>query len=320
MQTALYGAIGWKHPRGIFQVLEWARRFGWHAVDARGMTLGIPGDPLRNSAAFGYDMLGPCHIHQSARVDIRSACEESGIPILCLYVAHPVNLRGELGDANRKMFREYIQLAADLNIESVRAINNTRESYDDEPFSEEEAFERTMTGLQDVGKLAGDLGIGILIENNENSTTSCADELLEIQNAVRNVCRVGIAYDPVNAYFQGLNEFDELTELSGSVDFLHLKNVKRHHDPQFAYMPRGDFSYEWTSLSDGDISWETVLREAVEGGFDGTLTFEYVNPFKGMSADYWETIRDPEQAAQEERNYLNELIESIQESESERNL
>lgn len=308
MRTALYGSIGWKHPFGILQVLEWAKEFGWDAVDARGMTLEIPGGSPKQLTAFGYDMLGPRQIRPTARQQLRAKCEELGIPIICLYVPSPVNLQGTLGDDCRTLFKEFIQLAADLGIEWVRAINNTTESYSDVPFSEAEAFERTVTGLQEVGRFAADRGVGILIENNENTTTSCADELLQMQNAVRDQCRIGIAYDGTNSYFQGLNELDELQELAGCIDILHLKNVKRHHDPTFAYLPRGDYSYEWTSLAAGDVSWETLLNLAIEGGFDGDLTFEYVNPFKGMPADYWNILREPESAAREEIEFIKKLI------------
>ena len=315
MQTALYGSIGWKHPFGIFQVLEWAKEFGWDSVDARGMTLDIPGGPKKQLTPFGYDMLGPRQIRPTARQQIRAHCEEIGVPIICLYVPSPVNLQGQLGDDNRELFKEFVQLASDLGIEWVRAINNTTESYSDEPFTEEEAFARTVAGLREVGQFAADLDVGILLENNENTTTSCANELLAMQNEVRGSCRIGIAYDGANAYFQGLNELDELQELAGSVDFLHLKNVKRHNDPAFSYLPRGDFSYEWTTLQHGDVDWQAFLKLAVEGGFDGPLTFEYVNPFKGMPADYWNILREPEVAAAEEIAYIKQVLEDLNLSE-----
>lgn len=312
MKTALYGSIGWKHPFGLWQVLEWAREFGWDAVDLRGMTLDIPGGPQKQLLAFGYDMLGPRQIRPSARPKIRDFCERIGIPILCVYCPSPVNLDGPLGIEGRKLFREFLQLAADLGIEWVRAINNTTERYADEPFTPEEAFERTVHGLREVGTLAADLGVGIQIENNENTTTGSADDLLRMQNAVADVCRVGIAFDAVNAYFQGLNPLDELQGLEGSIDVLHLKNVKRHNDPNIAYMPRGEYSYLWTSLADGDIDWRAMLKLARAGGFDGPLTFEYVNPFKGMPPDYWEILREPEEAARVEAEYLRQLLSELE--------
>lgn len=313
-QLALYGSIGWKHPQGIFQVLEWAREFGWDSVDARGMTLDIPGGSRKQITPFGYDMLGPRQIAPGARRQLKEWSDDYGLPIICLYVANPVNLRGTLGEEQRQLFQEFIDLAVDLGIPWVRAINNTTESYDEAPFTVEEAFERTVAGLLDVGKYAAEREIGILIENNENTTTSCADELLSLQNALKGDCRIGIAFDPANAYFQGLNEHDELEELAGSIDFLHLKNAKRHADPTYAYMPRGDYSYEWSPLAEGDLQWEAILKHAFENGFDGPLTFEYVNPFKGMPADYWNILREPALAAEQEAEYLRSLLTSLKTS------
>lgn len=312
MQTVLYGSIGWKHPFGIYQVLQWARQFGWDCVDLRGMTLDLPGGPQKQLLAFGYDMLGPRQIRPSARPQIRDVCREMGIPIVCLYCPSPVNLDGTYGREGRELFCEFLQLAADLEVEWVRSINNTTQSYGDADFTPEEAFERTVEGLQEVGAVAADLGVGILLENNENTVTSSSVELLQMQNALDDVCRVGIAFDGTNAYFQGFNPFDELQALEGCVDVMHLKNVKRHNDPNFSYMPRGEYSYQWTSLAEGDIDWKAMLKLARDGGFDGPLTFEYVNPFKGMPADYWNILREPEEAAREEADYLRQLLREIE--------
>ncbi|MCA8999604.1 MAG: sugar phosphate isomerase/epimerase [Planctomycetaceae bacterium] len=311
MKTALYGSIGWKHPFGIFQVLEWASQFGWDCVDARGMTVDIPGGPQKQLLAFGYDMLGPRQIRPTARPQLRNRCEKLGIPIICIYCPSPVNLQGELGEQGQQLFREFVDLAAETGVEWIRAINNTTESYSGSSFSSEQAFSRTVVGLQKVGKYASDRGVGILIENNENTTTFSADTLLEMKSAVGDIARIGIAYDAVNAYFQGLDPVAEMEKLSGQIDVLHLKNVKRHTDPTFAYLPRGDASYEWASLAAGDLDWQRLLRLAVQGGFDGPLTFEYVNPFKGMPPDYWTILREPEEAAETESRYLRDLIVSV---------
>lgn len=311
MKTALYGSIGWKHPAGIFQVLDWAKQFGWDCVDARGMTLDIPGGPEKQLTAFGYDMLGPRQIRPTARQQLKARCEELGIPIICIYCAAPLNLEGQLGDDCRELFREFIDLAAELGVPWIRSINNTTRTYADHEFTREQAFERTIAGLKEVGPHAADRGVGIMIENNENTVTSGAEELLEMQNEVRGSCKLGIAYDGTNAYFQGLNAFDELQSLAGSIDVLHVKNVRRHNDPQFSYLPRGDFSYEWASLADGDLDWAALIGEAVKNGFNGPITFEYVNPFKGMPADYWNILREPEEAAQVEAAYLNGVLAEV---------
>lgn len=314
MQLALYGSVGWRHHAGISQVIRWAQEHGWDAVDARGITLDIPGDDRKRFGAFGYDMIGPRHLRPSARKALRREFEEAETPLLCLYCASPVNLAGELGDDCRARFFEFVELAAELGCPWVRAINNTTQSFAEKPFTPSEAFERTVEGLSGIVPRAADLGVGILIENNENTTTSSPAELAQMQDALAGAGRVGIAYDGVNAYFQGHDPLEGMRELAGRIDVLHLKNVRRHEDSSFAYLPRGNYSYEWTSLESGDLDWRLLLTTAHQQGFDGPLTFEYVNPFKGMPLDYWTILREPDEAAAVEATYLRQLVSEITEA------
>jgi sugar phosphate isomerase/epimerase len=311
MQLALYGSIAWRHPFGFAQVIDWARRHGWDLVDARGMSLDIPGDEAKKLTAFGYDMLGPRQMRPSARRELRQRLADAGLPLLCIYCPAPVNLSGALGEVQRGLFREFLQLATDVGTAWVRAINNTTAAYDRPDMSAAEAFDRTVDGLKDVGRAAADLGVGLMLENNENTTTSDAPSLVRMQDAIGDVCRVGIAYDPVNAYFQGHDPAAGFDVLAGRIDCLHLKNVRRHAPGNYQYIPRGQHSYEWTPLASGDINWPELLRRARAGGFDGPLTFEYVNPFKGMPAAYWDTLREPEAAAREEGEYLRHSLQDI---------
>lgn len=154
MQLALYGSIAWKHPFGFFQALEWARQFGWDMVDARGMTVDIPGGVDRRLLAFGYDMLGPRQIRPSAREDVRRHIDETGLSVLCLYCPAPLNLSGSLGCDSRELFREFLELAADLGIPWLRAINNTTEDYEGGEMSDAGGVRA------DRGRVSGGRGAG----------------------------------------------------------------------------------------------------------------------------------------------------------------
>ena len=311
MQLALYGSIAWRHPLGIGQVMDWAARCGWDCIDARGMSLGVPGDRERNENAFGYDMLGPRQLRSSARRELRQRLEASGTPLLGVYCSSSVNLPGEAGDHYRQLFRDYLQLASDLGAPWIRAINNTTQLCDGQQCSPAEAYDRTVAGLTQLAPVAADLGVGLLLENNENTVTADADSLLAMKTDLGTRCRVGIAYDPVNAWFQGLEPQPGLERLAGQIDVLHVKNVRRHQSAQWNYMPRGDYGYEWTALADGDLDWQQLLAQAYRGGFAGPLTYEYVNPFKGMPLSYWDALPEPEMAAQREAAYLRQLIDGL---------
>jgi sugar phosphate isomerase/epimerase len=308
MQIALYGSIAWRHPFGFAQVIDWARRCGWDLVDARGSSFDIPGDEAQKLTAFGYDMLGPRQIRLSARRELRRVLEDASLPLLCIYCSAPVNIPGASGEQSRELFREFLQLAADLGAPWVRAINNTTATYQGTEMSAGEAFNATVRGLREVAPHAAHLGIGLMLENNENTTTSDAESLVMMQDALGDVCRTGIAYDPVNAYFQGQDPAAGFEVLRRRITVLHLKNVRRRPPGNFTYVPRGAHSYEWTSLAQGDLDWPALLNLARIGGFDGPLTFEYVNPFKGMPPAYWDTLREPEQAARDEAAYLRRIL------------
>ena len=193
----------------------------------------------------------------------------------------------------------------------MRSINNTVTIDNRTDMRPEEAYARTVAGSREVGRRIADLGIGLLLENNENSITPDAQSVIRLQEDVCDVCRVGITYDPVNAYFQGNDPWDGFDILRGKIDILHVKNVRRHDSSRWDYMPRGNFSYEWTALAGGDLDWHKLIHEAYACGFEGTIVFEYVNPFKGMPLEYWDTLRDPEEAARDEAEFLRSVLAEL---------
>jgi sugar phosphate isomerase/epimerase len=304
----LYGSIAWRHPLGIGQAIAWARQFGWDGVDARGLSLDIPGDMQQMVNAWGYDMLGPRQLRASARADLRRRLQEGNIELLGIYCASPVNLPWELGVTCRELFAEYLRLAADLGAGWIRSINNTTFSGVANPMPPEEAYQRAVNGLRELAGLAQELNVGILLENNENTVTSDGESLVRLKRDLGNICRIGIAYDPVNAYFQGLDVDHGFDVLAGKIDVLHVKNVKRWPTQRWDYVPRGDYSYEWTPLDQGDLDWRRLLARAKDLGFDGPLVYEYVNPFKGMPTTYWDTLPEPEEAAERTASFLKSVL------------
>ena len=132
--------------------------------------------------------------------------------------------------------------------------------------------------------------------------------MLSLKQDIGDVCSVGITYDPVNAYFQGHEPSEGFQALNGQIDVLHVKNVRRHNEDRWDYIPRGDFSYEWTTLADGDIDWPGFIDLARQANFDGPVVYEYVNPFKGMPLSYWDQLPEPHLAAKTEANSLRKWI------------
>ncbi len=314
MKIVLYGSIAWRHPFGLSRVIDWAQQFGWEAVDARGMSLDIPGDVSGRLNAFGYDMLGPRQIRPSARKELRERLQDAGLSLLGIYSSSPVNLPGETGKIYRELFQDYLRLGADLGVPWIRSINNTTADGQGNHMSDAEAYDRTVAGLREVAPLANELEVRLLLENNENTVTPDAESLLRLQQDLADAGQSGITYDPVNAYFQGKDVLQGFDQLAGKIDVLHVKNVKRFEENRWDYMPRGNFSYQWTSLAEGDLNWPELLARAAQQGFSGPVVFEYVNPFKGMPPSYWDSLPEPEEAAQREADYLRDIIRVIEPS------
>ncbi len=308
MQIILYGSIAWRHPSGFDKVIQLAQTHGWDGVDARGLSLDAQGDINKRMNAFGYDMLGPQQIRDSARKELRRRLEEAGTPLFGIYCSSPINLPWELGEECRKKFCDYLRLAADLDAPWVRTINNTTDSHAGYEMPYEEAYQRFVDGLREVSEVAEEVNVGILLENNENTVTCDARSMLRVVRDVGSICRMGITYDPINAYFQGEDVDRGFDDLVGKIDILHVKNVRRHDSQRWDYMPRGDHSYEWTSLAEGDLDWKQLIGKAKAGGFDGPIVYEYVNPFKGMPLTYWETLPEPDEAAEKEAKFLRGVV------------
>ena len=68
---------------------------------------------------------------------------------------------------------------------------------------------------------------------------------------------------------------------------VHVKNVKRYKEKRWDYVPRGDVSYEWKSLEEGDLNWQDLLAKAKSGGFDGPVEVEIFS-----SRDWWQRDAD----------------------------
>ena len=310
MQLALYGSIAWRHPLGVGQVIRWASRYGWEMIDLRGMSLDAPGEEEKRVLPWGYDMVGPRHLPPEVREELRHLAAEAGLEVLCVYCPVPVNWPGEQGRECLQLAREYVLLAAQLGARWLRPINNTVRGPGSQRFSPQEAFERTLQGLRQLGQYAAEAGVGLLLENNENTVTACAADLLEMGRGLQGVCRVGLCWDGANAYMQELSPQEELAALGSQVAVIHVKNVRRHRQGSWAYRPSGKYSYQWTTLDQGDLSWPQLLAQARSQGFDGPVVYEYVNPFKGMPWSYWQSLPPPEQAAREAAAFLRQAIQA----------
>ena len=306
MKLALYGGIGWQHPFGLAKVLAWAGKYGYHGISLRGYTLDVPQRLERHYNAVGYDMISPRLVNEAGRNEFRRVLRAKKLEIACLSCYCPLTYPpGELREQSLSLNRAYIDLAAALDVYWLRSIGNVLHPVPGVELSYEEAQDHHVAALKELMPYAKERGIRLIVETNENTTTSNADELLAVRDAVGP--DLDIVMDGANLYMEGRDVLREARQLAPHIAMLHVKNVRRRQPGELDYLPKNVYGYEWTELPDGDVDWKVVLDELRHGGFDGYVLYEYVNPFKGMPRAYWHLLPDPEEAAKSAAEYLRDL-------------
>lgn len=306
MKLALYGGVGWQHPFGLAKVLAWAGKYGYNGISIRGYTLDVPRPSARHYNAVGYDMLSPRLVNEAGRQEFQRVLKAKKLDIACLSCYCPLTYPpGELRERSMDLNRAYVDLAAALGVHWLRSIGNVLSPTPEITLSPHEAMELHVAALQHLLPYATERSVRLIIETNENSTTSNAEELLAVRDAVGP--DLDLVMDGANLYMEGRDVQQEARTLAPHIAMLHVKNVRRRQPGELDYLPKSDYGYEWTELPDGDINWQDVIELLHSGGFDGYVLYEYVNPFKGMPRDYWHLLPDPESAARSAAEYLRSL-------------
>ena len=307
MKIALYGGIGWQHPFGLAKVLAWAGKYKYDGISLRGYTLDVPLRVERHYNALGYDMISPRLVNEAGRNEFRRVLRAKKLDIACLSCYCPLTYPpGELREQSLDLNRAYIDLAAALEVLWLRSIGNITNPVPGESLTMEEAFDLHVAALNELIPYARERNVRLIVETNENTTTSNADELMAVSEAVGS--ELDLVMDGANLYMEGRDVLSEARKLAPHIAMLHVKNVRRREPGKLDYLPKNVYGYEWTQLSDGDIDWAEVLGELRHGGFDGYVLYEYVNPFKGMPRAYWHLLPDPEEAAKSAAEYLRHLL------------
>ncbi|MDE2931249.1 MAG: sugar phosphate isomerase/epimerase [Chloroflexota bacterium] len=306
MKIALYGGIGWQHPFGLAKVLAWAGKYKYDGISLCGYTLDVPQRVERHYNAVGYDMISPQLVNKAGRNEFRRVLKAKKLEIACLSCYCPLTYPpGTLREQSLDLNRAYIDLAAALDVLWLRSIGNVLDPEPGETLSFREAQDLHVSALKELVPYARERGVRLIVETNENTTTSNAAELLAVREAVGP--ELDLVMDGANLYMESQDVLSEARKLAPHVAMLHVKNVRRREPGELDYMPKDVYGYEWTELPDGDIDWKEVLGELRRGGFDGYVLYEYVNPFKGMPRAYWHLLPNPEEAARSAAEYLRQF-------------
>ncbi|MDA8198746.1 MAG: sugar phosphate isomerase/epimerase [Thermaerobacter sp.] len=307
MKLSLYSSVARTHPFGLHQVIRWATRFGYEQIDIRGSSLYSFAVSDNSQKTLGYDMINPSRLSAAAREDLTAALIDRGVGISSISSYVPLTVSdARLQEQAVAMLKAYVDLAVDLQCPAIRTYGNDVKS----PDEYDEAFANHVVLLREIAAYAATRDVVLLIETNENTVTPNLGAAFNVHAQV-GAPNLKVVLDAVNVYFGGtpLVELDaEVDKIDARVAMLHVKNVQMTAGAPVAYHGSTGQAFVWTDLATGDLDWKHLLTRARARGFDGPVVYEYANPFKGMSEQFWDRIPPPDKAAQAAAEFLRGAI------------
>lgn len=290
MRLSLYSSAGWRHPLGLSYVVSLARRTGYDEVSIRGRSTECLAPSEQQVRAIGYDMLSIEESSDDGMADLAELFRSQGVAPYCLSTyASLVDPDSSARDDAIERIRRALNFAAPHGVPLIRTIGHVVRNPE---ASRTEVGETFVKGLRALMPACEASGVPLQIENAEGSYPQTAEEInWLVAELGAEWCRV--AYDPVNAFFCGLDPGSELNALAAAPDAIHVKDVAL-----------GDEGFRWTPVGEGSLEWSSLLKQARTLGFDGRFVCEYVNPHKLSDFHGWEALSPPEVWAKSCAEYI----------------
>lgn len=172
-----------------------------------------------------------------------------------------------------------------------------------------EKHAKLVASMRELGDMASEKGVTLVIENHFNTMTVSARQSAETIREI-NHPNVKILYDQANLTFTGNEDWPEAIELQkGLVGHMHVKDLIFKGE-NHAFVGNDDVSHPDENsrnvitriVGEGVIEWPRILKKMKEDGYDGWLSLEYERRWHpddipdasiGMkkSADYLKTIQ-----------------------------
>lgn len=173
-------------------------------------------------------------------------------------------------------YKEEIPLASLLGVRYIRVCENWEES--------EESFKKVTNMLKEVGSIAGDFNLIVVVENHGGLMRTgkmCREifEKVDMEN-------VKLNYDPANFLYFGEDPIDALDDVLDLVEFTHFKSVKYENGKP-----------KYCRLKEGVIDYRKL--------FDKLLT-----NYKGYIGLEYEEPTDVEEGTIDDLNYIKGILKS----------
>jgi sugar phosphate isomerase/epimerase len=195
----------------------------------------------------------------------KSWCSEYGISIVCLtpYFKDFVSDQRELELAR---MRRAIQIASILDCPNVRAYGGI--DPDQSSYPRQQIWEKTASGLRELGHYAQRLGVRLCVETHAYTLTLTAKETRAMVDEV-GLPNVGVLFDPAwIAWAREESVADAAATLGDRIFHCHYKDFKflsREAKPE----------KESCLMGEGDVPWTEIVAELRKTGYDGVMSDEY---------------------------------------------
>jgi len=275
--------------KDIFQAIDFFDSLGYQGVEARCAS--------SNNPPIGQ--INPEEFDNSLGRKILNKLQEKNMEITCLTPYHwdyvHSNVRGQsIGE-----MKKAVKIAKKLDCKRVRAFGGIEPSKE---FPYEEIWDKTVSGLQEVGRFAKDFGIDICIETHGGTLTQCAKDALKMVKDI-NLENVGILYDYKWIDLCAMESMKEATNmLEPYIKHVHLGNhviPNREKNKRYTYeQMRGRL------LEDGEIDLKELLKALKLIGYEGYLSDEYEKLWN-------DALPDAEVGMRKNIKYLRQLLLEI---------
>lgn len=224
---------------------------------------------------------------------VRELAAAAGLEIVCLTPYFRNFIDPAKRESELAAMRKVIDIAAAIGCPNVRCYGGL-----EPPTPDEHAYywERTRSGLKEIGLYAADRGVGICIETHGGSLTMSVRDTVRMVEEV-GLANVGILFDYPWVSLAGLEGPEDSVELAAPyIRHVHVKD----------WVVDDAGTRATTLFGEGQLEWERVLRALVASGYDGYLSDEYEK--------YWKAyLPGPETGMAQDLAVLRRMLQAIRE-------
>ena len=197
---------------------------------------------------------------------VREWRKETGIEITCL-TSYFKDFVTERREAELAGLKQVVEIAAKLEVPMIRVYGGLDPV--PEGYTPEQDWQRTASGIREIGILAKKHSIEICIETHNGSLTLSAADTVKMVEMVE-MDNVGILFDYAWIYWAKMESPAEAVKLCAP----YLRYV--HYKDWLIDWDKGDTEQRQARLmGEGSVPWPEVFAALREVGYDGWITDEY---------------------------------------------